>query len=65
MRDSVSKRDTNAVEDLKSNAPLEDYLIISEPTDAYNSRWFGIAIALLGACTLIAAAAIAYVEASV
>ena len=44
---------------------LEKYLVYGEPReDAYNSRWFGIAIGLLAACTLIAAALIALAEAA-
>ena len=64
--DAAPQQDLDALE-AQNFLPesLEDCLVCSEPRyDAYNSRWLGIAIGLLAACTLIAAALIAHAEAA-
>lgn len=68
--DAITKQDLDALELHRAEAQiylpeLANSLVYAEPRDdAYNSRWFGVAIALIGACTLIAAALIAHAEAA-
>ena len=68
--DAIPKQDIGALEAHRAEAQkylpeFANSLVYAEPrNDAYNSRWFGVAICIVGACTLIAAALIAHAEAS-